>query len=239
MIVSSSDPSYALVVTNASIKNNIATSIAHIHIHNKPVIKTLYYTVNITTTEAELFTIRCGINQATSIPGISKIVVITDLLHAAQRIFDSSLHPFQIHSASILNELKRFFLQNLNNSIKFWECPSHCNWSLYKAVDKESKQFHSIPHYPCKSSWDFSKKSKCNDILSIWKMTFQASDLKGHQFLELYDEDNNSLEPSYSKGSTWLKYFGHSNSLCTRVTRAIVNHAPIGEYRLRFQLFMW
>jgi len=65
-------------------------------------------------------------------------------------------------------------------------------------------------------------------------MTFQASDLKGHQFLKLCDEDNNSLEPLYSKGSIWLKYFRHSNSLCARATRAIVNHTSIGEYRLRF-----
>ena len=65
-------------------------------------------------------------------------------------------------------------------------------------------------------------------------MTFQASDLKGHQFLNLYDGDNNLLEPSYAKGSTWLKYFGHSNSLCARTMRTIVNHAPIGKYRLRF-----
>ena len=28
--------------------------------------------------------------------------------------------------------------------------------------------------------------------------------------------------------------FSHSNSLCARATRAIMNHAPIGEYRLRF-----
>ena len=60
-------------------------------------------------------------------------------------------------------------------------------------------------------------------------MTFQASDLKKHQFLELC-----ALEPLYSKGSTWLKYFGHLISLCTRATRAIVNHASIGKYRLRF-----
>ena len=65
-------------------------------------------------------------------------------------------------------------------------------------------------------------------------MTFQVSDLKGHQFLNLCDGDNNLLEPSYVKGGTWLKYFGHSNSLCTRMTRATINHAPIGEYRLRF-----
>jgi len=30
--------------------------------------------------------------------------------------------------------------------------------------------------------------------------------------------------------------FGHSNSLYTHTTRVIMNHAPIGEYRLRFFL---
>ena len=85
IIVSSLDPSYTLVVTDASIKNNVTTSIAHIHICNKLVIKTLHHTVNIIIIKAELFAIRCGINQATSISSISKIV--TDLLHAAWRIF--------------------------------------------------------------------------------------------------------------------------------------------------------
>ena len=61
-IESLSIPSYALIIMDASIKNNIDTSISHTHIHNKPVIKTLHYTVNIMSTEAELFTIRCGIN---------------------------------------------------------------------------------------------------------------------------------------------------------------------------------
>jgi len=37
-----------------------------------------------------------------------------------------------------------------------------------------------------------------------------------------------------NKDSTWLQYFGHSNSLCTQASRAIVNHASMGEYRLRF-----
>jgi len=139
LIISSSDPSYALVVMDTRIKNNMANSITHIHVYNKPVIKTLHYAVNVTTTEAELFAIKYGINQATNISGISRIVIIMDLLHAAQRIFDSSLHPFQIHSASISNELRNFFLQNQNNSIEFWECPSRCNWLLHKAVNRETK----------------------------------------------------------------------------------------------------
>jgi len=90
--------------------------------------------------------------------------------------------------------------------------------------------------YPCKNSWEFSKKSECDDILNVWKMTFQASDLKEKQFLDLLDDKNNIIKPSYSKGGSWLKAFGHSNSLCARATRAITNHAPTGKYRLRFFL---
>ena len=65
---------------------------------------------------------------------------------------------------------------------------------------------------------------------------FQASDLKGNQFLDLLDDNNNIIEPSYTKGGLWLKLIGHSNSLCVQATRAITNHAPTGKYRLRFFL---
>ena len=94
MISSSLDFSHALVVTNTSIKNNITTSIAHIYIHSKDIIKTIHHIINVLSSEAGLFTIRCSINQATKVLGISKIVVITNSLHAAWRIFDLSLHPY-------------------------------------------------------------------------------------------------------------------------------------------------
>jgi len=63
-------------------------------------------------------------------------------------------------------------------------------------------------------------------------VTFKASDDKGRNFMDLLDDNLNSIEPTYVKGESWLKYFGHSNSLYARVTRAIVNHASIGEYQL-------
>ena len=65
---------------------------------------------------------------------------------------------------------------------------------------------------------------------------FQALDLKGKNFLELLNNNLNSLEPSTIKGGPWLQHFGYSNSLCARATRAIVNYTPIGEYQLRFFL---
>ena len=60
------------------------------------------------------------------------------------------------------------------------------------------------------------------------------SDAKGRQFLELLDDNLHPIEPSYSKEGLWLKIFGHSNLLCIRALKAIVNHAYIGEYYLRF-----
>ena len=48
------------------------------------------------------------------------------------------------------------------------------------------------------------------------------------------DDNLQPIEPLYFKGELWLKYFGHSNSLCARASKAIVNHALIGEYQLRF-----
>jgi len=95
----------AVVVSDTSIKNQVTTSIAYIHPFNNPIIKTHHYTINIIFTEAELFVIKCGINQATQIANINHIVVIMDLLHAAQRIFDSFIHSYQIQLAIISREL--------------------------------------------------------------------------------------------------------------------------------------
>ena len=92
------------------------------------------------TTEAELFAIRCGINQAIHLPNVKKIFVVMDSIHAARRIFDSSSHPCQSQSAAISGELRVFFKRNNNSSIEFWGCPSNHKWPLHKRVDKETKE---------------------------------------------------------------------------------------------------
>jgi len=151
----------------------------------------------------------------------------------AHHIFDSSTHPYQLQTIAISKELREFFNKDLSNSIDFWDCPSNSKWPLHSLVDKETKEFNLTPLFPCKSSWDFDRKNECDDLLKQWKMFFQASDNKGRHFLDLLDDDLCPIEPSYAKGGSWIKYFGHSNSLCPRATCTIVNHAPIGEY-LRF-----
>ena len=124
MLRASSNPFLTIVVFNTSIKNYITTLISHIHSYNKPVIKTMHRAINITTTEAELFMICCGINQAVANSNVNHIVIITDTLHAVKRIFDSSVHSYQIHLATIFQELREFFLKNSCNCVKFWNYSS-------------------------------------------------------------------------------------------------------------------
>ena len=65
----------------------------------------VHHTVNVTSTEAELFAIRCGINQTLCFNNISKIIIITNSIYAAHKIFDSLAHSYQISSAAILSDL--------------------------------------------------------------------------------------------------------------------------------------
>ena len=177
---------------------------------------------------------RCDINQAVGIPHINYIIIITDSIHIAKKIFDLLLYPYQIYSAAISGELRDFFSKDINNCIKFWDCSSNENQLLYLAVDKDSKRFDLSLSFPCKLSWDFCKKHDCNSILSQWRMFFQVSDNKEKNFLKLLDNELNPLELLTIKGSSQLQHLGYSNILCAGATRAIINHAPIGEYQLRF-----
>ena len=236
VIKSSSSPSTAITAMDASIKNNVTMSIPHTHIPNRLLSRTIHYSAFVTSTKVELFTIRCGINQALLVDNISKIIVVTDSIYVAKKIFDPLSHPYQIYVVAILEELCLFFSKNSANSIELWECSSCLNWHLHKAVDCKLKASNPIPIFPCKTSWDYSKKTKYDNILQNWKITFQALDGEGQHFLNLLDNKLNDIEPSYVKGDPWLQLFGHSNGLCAHASRAITNHTLIGKYRLRFFL---
>ena len=91
-IESSTSSSTALMITDTSVKNNVISSIAHIHVRNKPIVKVLHNAVNITLSEAEFFALKCSINHTTLLHEISKIIIVTDSIHVARKIFDPSLH---------------------------------------------------------------------------------------------------------------------------------------------------
>ena len=107
--------------------------------------------MNVTSTEAELFLIRYGINQAVQVPNTEYIIVITDTIPAARYILDLSTYLFQLHSITIFQDLRAFFNKRSINSIMFWDCPSNDKWPSYLVVNKETKQLKINPIFSCRS----------------------------------------------------------------------------------------
>ena len=117
----SSNPSSTIVISDASIKNQVTTSILYVHSFDKPVVKTLYRAINITTAKAELFAIQCGINQAVTNPNVKHIVVITDSLHITRKILNSStqqqfLWNLENSFPKILRAILNFGIALVNNN---------------------------------------------------------------------------------------------------------------------------
>ena len=102
-IQASSDPSSYVVISDTSIKNHIATSFSHIHSFDRPIIKTCHHAINISTTEAELFAMRCSINQ---VVGISHIQVH----HCHNRFNICCQENFWVIIASIPDPLSHYLL---------------------------------------------------------------------------------------------------------------------------------
>jgi len=100
------NPNIILVTAGARIKNNITMSIFHILSSWSILKKTIYHAVNVTFMEANMFLIRCSINQAVYFLNIEKIIVITDIIYAARCIFDLSTYsncsPLLFHLISVL-----------------------------------------------------------------------------------------------------------------------------------------
>ena len=67
-------------------------------------------------------------------------------------------------------------------------------------VDKDSKSFNPQPILLSQISWDYCKKIDSDNIISQWKITFQVSDRKGRNFLNLVNNDYKDIELSYIKG---------------------------------------
>jgi len=118
--------------------------------------------MNITSTKAELFTIRCSINCTTQMQDIAHIIVITDDIPAVKYIFNMFIHPYQLHSIAISKDLRGFFSKNSNNSILFWGCPSNDKWPSHLLVNNKLKCLKMNPVLLSKS---FSRKKEYDSII--------------------------------------------------------------------------
>ena len=232
----SSDSSTLVVVTDASVippRNMQAISAMHFWRLGEQVLLSKVSAGRTTALDTELFTVRLGVAKAVSFD-IKHIILITDSLSATRRAVDPLVHSGQAHSLAIVCALRGFFTGQPDHSIDFWDCPSNVQWSLHHLVhDNVTNTCITAGHHPATSLDTLCSKSTAS-CLDAWRTSFSCPSSQGCHFLPLKDGNHKSLQPSYTKGDSWLPFIGELVTLYARATQAILNHAPIGEFRQCF-----
>ena len=152
----------------------------------------------------------------------------------ARRAVDVSVHSGQAHSLFIVCALREFFTQYPDTSIDFWDCLSKAQWSLHHLVHKDITNTRIATGCHPATSLDALHSKSTTSCLDVWRFSFSHPSSQGRHFLFLKGGNRKSLQPSYTKGGSWLPFIAESVILCARATRAILNHAPIREFRQHF-----
>ena len=147
---------------------------------------------------------------------------------------DTSIHLGQEHSVAMSRLLRSHFIAYPEGSLHFWDCPSDAKWFIQARVHDDAVRTQYPVAEQMHTSLDTLSQRNSKICLEEWTTEFSRSEIQGRNFLAMNTEKHKEATPMYAKGGTWMSYLGHSISLCARATRAILNHAPTGEYRARF-----
>jgi len=178
--------------------------------------------------------IHLGLIPAMEEKNVHNIIVITDSIAAAKKIFESKMDSLQNMFILLTLAIDSFFRKDGRNKIQFWFCPSKAKWPKHKLVDDQVKANNCTFIFPSKESHLFKKKKECDNILSEWQNFFMSNPKRGQYFLDFEDENQKVIKPTYAKGGSWLSSIDFTNLLCTCFTHMTTGHVPIGEYRQRF-----
>ena len=178
--------------------------------------------------------IHLGLIPAMEKENIHNIIVITDSIVIAKKIFESKTDPLQNIFILVTLAINSFFRKDSRNKIQFWFCPSKAKWPKHKLIDDQVKADNCAPIFPSKELHLFNKKKECNNILHEWQESFTSNPKKGQCFLNFENENQNVIKLIYAKGGLWLPSIGFTNLLCACFTCMTTSHTPIREYQQRF-----
>ncbi len=87
-------------------------------------------------------------------------------------------------------------------------------------------------------TYDSVRSWATDEVNETWRHAFfRDPSYAGRQFLNMRDTKGNTLKPSSLSGGTWLSAVKREPpALVARMTRAVLGHAPIGEYFARFNI---
>jgi len=172
----------AIIADGGIKKSQVATVVAHIWSENSIVQRLQANSINITSIEAELMAIRLGLIPAMEEENIHNIIIITNSIAAAKKVFESKTDSLQNMFILVTLAIDSFFRKDGRNKIQFWFCPSKAKWPKHKLIDDQVKASNCAPIFPSKESHLFNKKKECNNILSEWQDSFitNPKSVRGH-----------------------------------------------------------
>ena len=206
----SSSPSTLVVATDTSvIPSRCMQAISAVHIWNlgQQVTFSKALAGRTTASDAELFAIRLGVSKATSID-IEHIILITDSLGSARRSVDPSVHSGQAHSLAVCSAFRSFFCSSSSYRIEVWDCPSNTEWSLHQMVHNNVTNTRMATELHPATSLDALCSKSILLCLDTWRTTFNHPTVQRCHFLTLRGKNHKLLQPSYSKGGSWLTHIG-------------------------------
>ncbi|KAJ3500911.1 hypothetical protein NMY22_g19103 [Coprinellus aureogranulatus] len=136
---------------------------------------------------------------------------------------------------AVCKALVAWFSGHLERSILFVETPSKLKWGIhYRAHQHETGMAPVCSGGHPATSLNSVCKDAADSALDRWTTMSRDPDYRGHQFLVLHDPKGKPLPPAYANGGAYLRHVSGDPKMCARFCRAILNHAPIGEYNLWF-----
>jgi len=220
----------AIIADGGIKKLQVATAVTHIWTDNSIVQYLQVNLINVTSIEAKLMAICLGLIPAMEEENIHDIIIITDSIAVAKKIFESKTDPLQNMFIPVTLAIDSFFRKDSRNKIQFWFCPSKAKWPKHKLIDDQVKADNCAPIFPSKELHLFNKKKECDNILHEWQDSFMTNPKRGQCFLDFEDKNQKVIKPIYTKGGLWLPSIGFTNSLCACFTHITTSHTPIGEY---------
>ncbi|KJA13751.1 hypothetical protein HYPSUDRAFT_209278 [Hypholoma sublateritium FD-334 SS-4] len=169
------------------------------------------------------------------VPGCTRIVIFADHITSAKKALDPSVHSGQGHSLAVCHALLVWFAADPLNTLEFYDCPSKAEWDVHHEVHQFLLGLPPVPGLWPRMTLHLLRKYATDRCNTEWRqLFFRNPTFAGWQFLQLLDLDNNFIKPSYLKGGSWIPAAKASTSLVSRMTQAILGHAPIGEYYSQF-----
>ena len=154
------------VIANGEVKkSHVATAVTYIWSDNSIIQCLQVNSINVTSVEAKLMAIHLGLIPAMDKKNIHDIIVITNSITTAKKIFESRSNPLQNIYIPVISAVNSFFRKGSRNKIQFWFCPSKAKWPKHQLIDDQVKADNCTPVFPSKESHLFSRKKECDNIL--------------------------------------------------------------------------